>query len=867
MASKGGDVSTSPSSGGGGEQQLPELPPNSYLSAFSPSLSPSPLSSTRPHTVPTITGPIPSSSVAGIGGGGLGGRYTMIQSPPNSFRGHSPSPNTAMRRSIEFIRVSRQEWEHRDKLISSLRGENLELKTKLKSVTSDTEAHHKLLTSYKSLLLLLSDGTTIINDVNTDTLIATINDKVNQLHKEHNQTIKELTESRTELERVSSDIAAANVQLGNIKTQLEQAKVAIARKESESLQLKSELEVSQQNAARTSTMMQSMKKQLSDKEEEDKRGKQTAHDKQQQIGEIKKQLQDKEMMLELLEEKLKQVKNENEEKEERATVADSAYEDICYQLADSLQVEDECDVEGMMQKVCSLMLQNKEMKQKITILTNSTQLAELDSKANRETIMKLVSDIKKLKEDANKLPALQKTVAELEEKLQTTESERKGFLDRLETSRETIAALKEEIKSQQNSSNELKVKLEAVDELHKNERQAKQQYTDLVNMVARLLSCASIDEDSIKLKLKEINESMSLMRSGMTDKDGVIKGLREQLVSKEREIEFEREKAELEREKLSEMNDQLHNIELLEKQLKKQEEKYKSFIKRCVSSLKLEATTSSIMAGEFAEDSILLKAEQLCNLETQTLAEKQSAVYSLQRKLKSTKQQLESKELHVNLLQRKVTALEERVTVATERETEMQSTMNRGQKMISQFERLQMKMTQQKELIEQLKKENSTLTELKAHYTTQSSHTEQLEKEVLSLQDTRIHLSQQLADARQKLHNAVSVDTERADKCEDTLRGTMEELRAAKDRENKLMLFKTNVQHILASSSSHGATNETEGQGGGGDEELLRSLRQLLSSCQKYKELSHTLQSSLRHMETGFRTNYEDTLALLKNEI
>ena len=29
------------------------------------------------------------------------------------------------------------------------------------------------------------------------------------------------------------------------------------------------------------------------------------------------------------------------------------------------------------------MLQNEEMKQKITVLTNSTQLAELDSKANR----------------------------------------------------------------------------------------------------------------------------------------------------------------------------------------------------------------------------------------------------------------------------------------------------------------------------------------------------------------------------------------------------------------------------------------------------------------------------------------------------
>ena len=77
-------------------------------------------------------------------------------------------------------------------------------------------------------------------------------------------------------------------------------------------------------------------------------------------------------------------------------------------------------------------------------------------------------------------------------------------------------------------------------------------------------------------------------------------------------------------------------------------------------------------------------------------------------------------------------------------------------------------------------------TPSQAHYTTQSSHTEQLEREVQSLQETRVHLSQQLADARQKLHNAVSVDTERADKCEDTLRGAMEELKTAKDRENKV---------------------------------------------------------------------------------
>lgn len=60
-----------------------------------------------------------------------------------------------------------------------------------------------------------------------------------------------------------------------------------------------------------------------------------------------------------------------------------------------------------------------------------------------------------------------------------------------------------------------------------------------------------------------------------------------------------------------------------------------------------------------------------------------------------------------------------------------------------------------------------------------------MEKEIENLQDTKIHLSQQLADTRQKLHSAVSADTARANRCEETLKDTLEELKEAKERENK----------------------------------------------------------------------------------
>lgn len=50
------------------------------------------------------------------------------------------------------------------------------------------------------------------------------------------------------------------------------------------------------------------------------------------------------------------------------------------------------------------------------------------------------------------------------------------------------------------------------------------------------------------------------------------------------------------------------------------------------------------------------------------LAEKQTAVYTLQRKLKSCRQSLDSKELHLGLVQKKVTVLEEKLLSCAQKE-------------------------------------------------------------------------------------------------------------------------------------------------------------------------------------------------------
>ena len=99
--------------------------------------------------------------------------------------------------------------------------------------------------------------------------------------------------------------------------------------------------------------------------------------------------------------------------------------------------------------------------------------------------------------------------------------------------------------------------------------------------------------------------------------------------------------------------------------------------------------------------------------QTQALSEKQTAVYSLQRKLKSSKQALESKELHLGLVQKKVVALEDRLQSYSQREAEWENTTNKARKIERQLERLQERATQQRSTITKLKAEGSEAEVLK----------------------------------------------------------------------------------------------------------------------------------------------------------
>ena len=98
----------------------------------------------------------------------------------------------------------------------------------------------------------------------------------------------------------------------------------------------------------------------------------------------------------------------------------------------------------------------------------------------------------------------------------------------------------------------------------------------------------------------------------------------------------------------------------------------------------------------------MARAEQLVKSESDSLQDKQTNIYNLQRKVKSLKEMLDNKELHLDLLRKKLSALEEERAGKCALEREVDDHILMSKKFKAKVEKLT-------EQLNKLKTENSDL--------------------------------------------------------------------------------------------------------------------------------------------------------------
>ncbi|PIO31857.1 hypothetical protein AB205_0062450 [Aquarana catesbeiana] len=256
-----------------------------------------------------------------------------------------------------------------------------------------------------------------------------------------------------------------------------------------------------------------------------------------------------------------------------------------------------------------LLKENIELKSNVVTLKETINVHETESKASRETIMKLVSEINKEKKKngsfVQQIDTLCKNLEMVSDGKQALEKEIVMLQDRLKASHGAWEACKQELNQVKKSSTELDVSLKS----SIGEAKAARNLLDLfMDEVA-----AALSNSSITVKPKE--------------------------------------EAILER---------IHDLQKMVESKKI----YMKFLEQLSEKMKLDRITADV-GFDMRLDVILARADQLVKLESDAVVENKTLAHGLQRKLKAQKEKFESKELHMELLRKKIAQLEEEKQVRT----------------------------------------------------------------------------------------------------------------------------------------------------------------------------------------------------------
>ena len=112
-----------------------------------------------------------------------------------------------------------------------------------------------------------------------------------------------------------------------------------------------------------------------------------------------------------------------------------------------------------------------------------------------------------------------------------------------------------------------------------------------------------------------------------------------------------------------------------------------SFLERMGNILKVSHISADV-GLDMNVDLIMARAEQLVKMESDSIQDKQTNIYNLQRKVKQLKEQLDNKELHLDLLRKKLSGLEEEKVGKSALEKEVDDHVLMSKKFKAKLEKL-----------------------------------------------------------------------------------------------------------------------------------------------------------------------------------
>ncbi|XP_008693216.1 coiled-coil domain-containing protein 170 isoform X6 [Ursus maritimus] len=540
-------------------------------------------------------------------------------------------------------------------------------------------------------------------------------------------TREQLNHYRNVAENARSELAATLVKFECSQSELRDLRSKMLSKEAFCQELKAEMENYKENNARKSSLLTSLRDRVQELEEESAaltaskiRAEITAHTATKENQELKKKVAE-------LDENVQKCLKENEENKNQVSKNCRKHEEFLAQLGDCLDPEkknEKASDEDLILKLRELCEENALVKGQIVTLEETINVHEMEAKASRETIMRLVSEVnreqKKAASCTEEKDRLNQDLLCAVETKEVLEREVRILQERLLAGQRVWDASKRELSLLKKSSCELEKSLEANLDAAAASRSQLSLFREKVAALLRgSWGTTGPTEDAILERIREVTSQEESRKRMVSQLEARISELVEQLGDESGFHQKALQRAQKAENKLETLQGQLTHLEgvlvsgdVLRDHLNFEKQKYLKFLDQLSEKMKLDQMAAEL-GFDMRLDVVLARTEQLVRLESNAVIENKTIAHNLQRKLRTQQERLESKELHMSLLRQKIAQLEEerqvRSALVVERD-EANLTLRKLQKKV---ERLQKELRVCREANTELKAKLADTSELK----------------------------------------------------------------------------------------------------------------------------------------------------------
>lgn len=250
-------------------------------------------------------------------------------------------------------------------------------------------------------------------------------------------------------------------------------------------------------------------------------------------------------------------------------------------------------------------------------------------------------------------------------------------------------------------------------------------------------------------------------------------------------------------------------------------------------------------------EALMARADQLVKMEKDTLADKSTHIYNLQRKIKSLKEQLESKDLHIDLLRKKMTSLEEKIMGKTEIEKERDGETYRVRKLEKVVEKFRLQNQDLRQELTNMKAQLLGTSEMKIRTMEQRKEIEELSLQVDEMEKLRSHQAHKISKLKNSVNYQESESQEKRVIADNAVQALSSELRTTKNaliaiqnREKQLLDFRGVVSRMLGLDMTTLAVP---------DYEIISRLEKLIQAHHNHTFTTMSMEEALADMEDGFQ--------------